>query len=176
MYRKEINMMKRCMTWVLLLLLIPAALVWASQVRWVNSDETALKAESKVTAATVATLPVGAEVTVLEGAGRWQKVRAAGGAVGWVYAGRLADTKPVAEVAGQDGMLFGTMQQSNIQTAKADSARSIRGLSPETEAYAKERGTPLEYRQALDQILGYRVSKEELTAFLQKGQIGEYAP
>lgn len=169
-------MTKKRMTWALLLLLVPAALVWAAEVRWINSGETALKAESKVTAATVTTLPIGAEVTVLETAGRWQKVRAAGGAVGWVYAGRLADTKPVAEVAGQDGMLFGTMQESNIQTAKADSARSIRGLSPETEQYAKERGTPVEYRKALDQILGYRVSKEELTAFLQKGQIGEYAP
>jgi hypothetical protein len=169
-------MTKRNMTWTLLLLLIPAALVWAGEVRWVNSDETALKEESKVTAATVTTLPIGAEVTVIETAGRWQKVRASSGAVGWVYAGRLAETQPVAEVAGQDGLLFGTMQESNIQTAKADSARSIRGLSPETEQYAKERGTPLEYRQALDQILAYRVSKEELTAFLQKGQLGEYAP
>jgi uncharacterized protein YgiM (DUF1202 family) len=173
--QKEINMKKR-MTWVLLLLLIPAALVWASEVRWVNSDETALKAENKVTSATVVTLPIGAEVSVLENAGRWMKVRAADGAAGWVYAGRLAEVKPVEEVAGQDGLLFGSMQESNIQTAKADSARSIRGLSPETEAYAQERGTPLEYRQALDQILDYRVSREELTAFLQKGQIGEYAP
>jgi uncharacterized protein YgiM (DUF1202 family) len=169
-------MRKKRMTWVLLLLLIPAALVWASEVRWVNSEGTTLKVENKVTAETVATLPIGAEVTVLETAGRWQKVRAAGGAVGWTYAGRLADSKPVEEVAGQDGLLFGAMQESNIQTAKADSARSIRGLSPETEAYANERGTPAEFRQALDKILEYRVSREELTAFLQKGQLGEYAP
>jgi uncharacterized protein YgiM (DUF1202 family) len=169
-------MRKRRMTWALLALLIPVALVWAGEVRWVNSDGTALKAESKVTAATVTTLAIGAEVKVLETAGRWQKVRAANGAEGWVYGGRLAETKPTAELAGQDGLLFGAMQESNIQTAKADSARSIRGLSPETKQYANERGTPEEYRTALDQILDYRVTKEELTAFLREGQIGEYAP
>jgi hypothetical protein len=169
-------MWRNRMTWALLLLLIPASLVWASDKRWVNSDGTALKVESKVTSTTVMTLGIGSEVTVLETAGRWQKVRATNGAAGWVYAGRLAETKPVTEVAGQDGLLFGTMQESNIQTAKADSARSIRGLSPETEQYAKERGTPEEYRKSLDQILNYRVTTQELTAFLRKGQIGEYAP
>lgn len=168
--------MRKRLIWALLLLLIPAALVWAGEKRWVNSDGTTLKAESKVAAATVATLTIGAEVSVLETAGRWQKVRAANGTEGWVYAGRLAETKPATEVAGQSGILFGTMQESNIETAKADSARSIRGLSPETEQYAKERGTPAEYRKSLDQILNYRVTKEEITAFLREGQIGEYAP
>jgi uncharacterized protein YgiM (DUF1202 family) len=169
-------MKKNRMIWALLLMFIPASLAWASEKRWVNSEGTALKVESKVTSATVVTLGIGSEVTVLETAGRWQKVRATSGATGWVYAGRLADAKPAAEVAGQDGLLFGSMQESNIQTAKADSARSIRGLSPETEQYANERGTPEEYRKSLDQILAYRVAKEELTAFLREGRIGEYAP
>jgi hypothetical protein len=173
---KEIDMHGHLMAKVLVLLLISAGSAWAGDVRWVNSEDTALKAESKITAATVATLAVGAEVKVLETAGRWHRVRAASGAVGWVYAGRLAETKPAAEVAGQGGLVFGAMQESNIQTAKADSARSIRGLSPETEQYAKERGTPEEYRRALDRILEYRVAKEELTAFLREGRIGEYAP
>jgi hypothetical protein len=67
------------------------------------------------------------------------------------------------------------MQKSQINTAKADSARSIRGLSPETTQYAKNRGTPELVKKSLDGVLLRKVSPKELKAFLQEGKIGEYA-
>ncbi len=125
----------------------------------------------------VAPLAVGTELSVIESAGRWIKVRTGDGTEGFVYAGRISDTPPSAEVAGSGGGLFGgTMEQCQIQTAKADSARSIRGLSPETAQYAKQRGTPEAYRKALDKILARKVTPKELKAFLREGKIGEYAP
>jgi hypothetical protein len=121
-------------------------------------------------------VPVGAEVTVVESGGRWLKVRTVAGKEGWVYAGRVAETPPVAEVSGGEGGLFGdTMQKSQINTAKADSARSIRGLSPETTQYAKDRGTPEVYKKSLDIVLLRKVNAKELKAFLKEGKIGEYA-
>lgn len=147
----------------------------AAEKRWVISEGTALKAEASVSAATVSELKVGSELVLEEDAGRWLKVRA-GEQTGWVYAGRVADTPPVAEVSGGEGGLFGaTLQESQIETAKADSARSIRGLSPEVTQYAQQRGTPEEFRKALDSVLERKVAKKELDAFLREGRIGEYA-
>ena len=143
--------------------------------RWVVGSGTTLKSEAKATSADIVPLEVGAKVLVLENAGRWLKVQTAAKKTGWVFAGRLSSTPPVTEVAASEGLFAATAQQSQIEIAKADSARSVRGLSPETESYAKERGTPQEYRKALDQILARQVSKEEVTAFMRAGKLGEYA-
>ncbi|HXE95341.1 MAG TPA: SH3 domain-containing protein [Dongiaceae bacterium] len=157
-------------------LLLAAATAMAEEKRWVSGEGTALKAEASATSEDVAEVKVGTEVTVLESGGRWLKVRTGAGKEGWVYAGRVSETPPAAEVAGDDGGLFGAgLQKSQINTAKADSARSIRGLSPEAARYAKDRGTPEVYQKALDVVLARKVGARELKAFLQEGHIGEYA-
>ena len=160
---------------VILALLLFAATALADEKRWVSSEGTALKAEASATSESVADVQVGTEVTIVESGGRWLKVRTAAGTEGWVYAGRVSETAPAAEV-GDDGGLFGaSMQKSQISTAKADSARSIRGLSPEAAKYAKDRGTPEVYKKSLDVVLARKVSDKELKAFLKEGHIGEYA-
>ena len=157
-------------------LLLAAVTAMAEEKRWVSSEGTALKAEASATSENVVDVKVGTEVTVVESGGRWLKVRTAAGKEGWVYAGRVSETPPAAEVAGEEGGLFGaSLQKSQINTAKADSARSIRGLSPEAAKYAKDRGTPEVYKKALDVILARKVSVKELNAFLKEGKLGEYA-
>lgn len=167
--------MKKTAVSALLLVWLCAASALAAEKRWVVSEGTALKAEQSIGAATVADLAVGAELTLVESAGRWLKVQTADGKQGWVYAGRVSDTAPVAEVGGDDGLLGGSAQKSQISTAKADSARSIRGLSPEVAQYAKQRGTPETLKKELDRILARKVSDKELKAFLKEGKLGEYA-
>ncbi len=159
-----------------LALLLVSSMAMAEEKRWVSSEGTTLKAEASATSENVVDVLVGTEVMVVESGGRWLKVRTAAGKEGWVYAGRVSDTPPAAEVAGDDGGIFGgSMQKSQISTAKADSARSIRGLSPEATQYAKDRGTPEMYKKSLDTVLARKVSTKELKAFLQAGKIGEYA-
>ncbi|MBV5338508.1 MAG: SH3 domain-containing protein [Deltaproteobacteria bacterium] len=159
-----------------LALLLAASVAIAEEKRWVSSEGTALKAEASATSENIADMQIGTAVTVVESGGRWLKVKTAAGKEGWVYAGRVSDTPPVAEVSADDGGLFGaTMQKSQISTAKADSARSIRGLSPEADQYAKDRGTPEVYKKSLDVVLARKVSANELKAFLKEGKIGEYA-
>jgi hypothetical protein len=96
--------------------------------------------------------------------------------MGWVYAGRVADSPPAVEVTSDGGLFGDVLQGSQIRTAKADSARSIRGLSPETAQYAKQRGTPEIYKKELDRVLAQKVSTKELRTFLKDGRIGEFAP
>lgn len=159
-----------------LALLLVAITAMAAERRWVSSEGTVLKAEASATSENVVDLLIGTEVTVVESGGRWLKVKTTAGKEGWLYAGRVSDTPPNAEVSGGDGGLFGeSMKSSQINTAKADSARSIRGLSPETTRYAKDRGTPEVYKKSLDSILARKVSANELKQFLKEGKIGEYA-
>jgi uncharacterized protein YgiM (DUF1202 family) len=168
-------MRKKVVMSLFLLLALAGTVALAEEKRWVSSDGTTLKQEASVSSADVAPLPVGMELSVLESGGRWLKVRAANNKEGWVYAGRVADTPPSAEVAGETGLFGDTLQSSQIKTAKADSARSIRGLSPEVDQYAKQRGTPEAFKKGLDKILARKVSVKELRAFLKDGKIGEYA-
>ena len=157
-------------------LLLFAVTAMAEEKRWVSSEGTTLKAEASASSENVAEVKVGTEVSVVESGGRWLKVRTTAGKEGWLYAGRVSETPPAAEVAEDDGGLFGaTMQKSQITTAKADSARSIRGLSPEAAKYAKDRGTPEMYKKSLDVVLARKVSPKELNTFLKEGKIGEFA-
>ena len=159
-----------------LALLLTAVTAMAEGMRWVSSEGTSLKAEASATSGNVVDLPVGTKVTVIESGGRWLKVRTAAGKQGWVYAGRVSETQPASEVSDGGGGIFGgSMKSSQINTAKADSARSIRGLSPAAARYAKDRGTPEVYKKSLDGVLSRKVSARELKAFLQEGKIGEYA-
>lgn len=170
-------MRKSVMTMALTLFLANAATVaQAEEKRWVVSDGATLKQEASVSAADLAPLPLGTELSLLESGGRWLKVKLPDGRAGWVYAGRVADAPPSSEVIDEGGLFGETMQKSQIQTAKADSARSIRGLSPEVAQYAKQRGTPEVFKKELDKVLTRKVSARELRAFLRDGKIGEFAP
>lgn len=164
-------------TWI-----VAAAVLFAAQracaddgKRWVVSDQTSLKQIGAVTAPDLVPLPVGTELTLLEEGARWHRVRTPDGLEGWVFAGRVADTKPTIETLSEGGLLEGLSQKSSIQTARADSARSIRGLSPETAQYAKNRGTPQIYRKELDRILARTVQPKRLESFLREAKLGEYA-
>jgi hypothetical protein len=163
------------MVTVFALLLISVSAV-AEERRWISSEATTLKSEASSSSDSVVDVSVGTEVSVVESGGRWLKVRTLSGAEGWVYAGRVSETAPTSEVTGSDGGLFGnSMKSSQINTAKTDSARSIRGLSPGTAQYAKDRGTPEQYKKSLDIVLARKVSPKEIKSFLKDGKIGEYA-
>jgi len=168
-------MRRKVVTMLALLLVLAGTAASAAEKRWVSSDGTNLKTEASVSSADVSPLPVGTELAVIEDGGRWIKVRAANNKEGWVYAGRIADAPPSAEVSGEAGLFGETLQSSQIKTAKADSARSIRGLSPEVDQYARQRGTPEVFKKELDKILARKVNSRELKAFLREGKIGEYA-
>lgn len=169
-------MRKTVVSMLALMLVLAGTASLAEEKRWVSSDGTTLKSEASVSSADVSPLPVGMELSVIESGGRWLKVKTSSGKEGWVYAGRVADTPPSAEVTGESGLFGDTLQSSQIKTAKADSARSIRGLSPEVDQYAKQRGTPESFKKELDKVLARKVSPKELRAFLKEGKIGEYAP
>jgi uncharacterized protein YgiM (DUF1202 family) len=89
------------------ILLLVAITAVAEEKRWVSSEGTTLKSEASASSDNVIDLNVGTEVSVVESGGRWLKVKTSAGKEGWVYAGRVSETPPAAEVSGDDGGLFG---------------------------------------------------------------------
>ena len=160
------------MTAVLIFCVIP---VFAGGAMWVTSDKARLKSEPKASSTTLSTVPVGSKVSVLQSEKRWYRVRISSGEKGWMYRGKLSDTPPAKETEESD-TLFSSMQSSSISADEAQTSRSIRGLSKETEQYAQQRGTPEVYKKALDQVLAIRITDKEVDVFLKEGKIGEYAP
>ena len=142
---------------------------------WVASEAAKLKADHSASSETVSDLTMGTQLTVLETENRWYKVRTPSGKEGWIYRGKVSDVRPEKETQDSDN-LFAGMQSSSISADEAQTSRSIRGLSKETEQYAKQRGTPEAYQKALDQVLAMTVSPKLLEVFLRNGKIGEYAP
>jgi len=149
--------------------------VFAGGVMWVASDNATLKSKPKASSTTLSTLAVGAKVSVLESSNRWYRILTDSGKEGWMYRGKLSDAPPSKET-GDSGNLFSSMQSSSISADEAQTSRSIRGLSKETEQYAQKRGTPEVYKKALDQVLAIRITDKEVDVFLKEGKIGEYAP
>ena len=160
------------MTAVLIFCVIP---VFAGGAMWVTSDKARLKSKPKASSMTLSTVPVGSKVSVLQSEKRWYRVRISSGEKGWMYRGKLSDTPPAKETEESDN-LFSSMQSSSISADEAQTSRSIRGLSKETEQYAQQRGTPEVYKKALDQVLAIRITDKEVDVFLKEGKIGEYAP
>ncbi len=157
---------------VLVLWFIP---VLAGGAMWVTADKARLKSEPKASSKTLSTVAVGAKVSVLDSSSRWYRIRTASGEEGWMYRGKLSDTAPSKETESSDN-LFSSMQTGSISADEAQTSRSIRGLSKETEQYAQQRGTPEVYKKALDQVLAIRITDKQVDVFLRDGKIGEYAP
>lgn len=147
----------------------------ASQSLWVTSLEAKVYAEKSAFSTTIETLSRGTEVSVVQATDRWYEVMTPAGKNGWIYQGKVSRTAPKQESMSSGGDLFGSLGDSSIQAQKADTSRSIRGLSPETQAYADRQGTPEKQRQALDWLLTYSITYQEVENFLKKGHVGQYA-
>lgn len=160
---------------IILLFLFLSSNAGAQDKLWVSSGNARLKADKKASSENLDTIPLGTEVSIIEKDGRWYKIKVPDGKEGWMYRGKLSDTEPSAEIKKESDDLLAFIPGSSIDAGKADTSRSIRGLSDETEQYAKKRNTPQNYKKALDTVLAYSVSEKELEDFLKKGKVGEYA-
>ena len=147
---------------------------------WVSSKNADLKAGPSVSSETISELSRGTALAVESIESRWYQVTTESGQTGWIYRGKVSETQPEITETSEDqgpglGDLLGGLTGSSVEAQSADSARSIRGLSPEAKAYADKTGTPHQSRIALDRVLSMSVTESEIESFLEKGRIGEYA-
>jgi hypothetical protein len=127
--------------------------------------ETALLAEPKVLAPTVARVPYGKKLKVEEVQGAWLRV-SNGRKAGWVFAGNLADAKP-SETRGIDGL--------PLAASETSASTAARPLTPVSEEYSERHGLT----DAADDLNWLReqlggISDEDVQTFLREQKKGEF--
>lgn len=93
-----------------------------------------LKSEAFIDAASVASLPANAALTVLESKGGWSKVKTADGKTGWV---RLLNVRVAAAASGESSTLAAIGGVIRTGTTKGAATTGVKGLSREDIARAQ---------------------------------------
>ena len=135
---------------------------------YVKPPSGVLKREPSALSATVQQLAAGEALTLLEPSGEWVRVRTAGGSEGYVYSGRIAAERPtVAPAPSADplGDLFGGVRGGGATVREADTAASIRGLTPVAKQYAQRKQIAAETVARLEWAESVQPTAEELAAF-----------
>jgi hypothetical protein len=102
----------------------------------------------------------------------WLEVRTAGGVTGWIFVNKTTTTRPT----GGDSSLARVGQTvRRIEAAPLTASTGARGLDKVSEEYAHRAGIPQQYQEAVDRMAAYRLTDQEVEAFLRQGRLGEYA-
>jgi hypothetical protein len=156
-------------TFALALLLAAAPIAFAQEAA-TTSRSTELKEQGAAEARTVAKLPEGTAVKVVQRAGGWAKVDAAGQS-GWIRVFHLRFTAIAETGAGSGGggalsglgSFFGGSRNTSARTTIATTG--IRGLSPEDLKNASPDAA------ALAKAQGYRAEKPAAERFAREGKL-----
>jgi SH3-like domain-containing protein len=141
------------------LLLAAAAIFAAPKQMSVNVKETQVRATPSHFAKVLAVVKYGDRLEVVQEQSGWAKVSLSGGKLqGWVSLSALQD-KRIALTAGQAGSTSGA--------SSGEVALAGKGFNKEVEAQYKDE-KQLDYTW-VDRMEGYRVSPEQVLAFLQAG-------
>ncbi len=134
---------------------------------WSKHHETALLAEPRPLAATVATVGFGEKLAVKEVQGVWLKIKGSR-AEGWVFQGNVASEKP--KTAPSVGM-------TQIAAAQTDTVAAARPLAPAAQGYAARHGEA-DAQADIDWVdqQATLLSREEVVAWMSEQQLGEYRP
>jgi hypothetical protein len=163
--------MKRLLVIVTLMLSILALPATAlAETLYVKKSGTKLQSEASASSKVVETLASGTAVKVVKKSGRFYQVTAAGGKKGWIFKFKLTAKAP----SGGGGSLLDALGGQQMAAKESASGSSIRGLSPISEQHASK-GISKESINAVKAMEEFKVSAQEVDAFLKAGKLGEYA-
>jgi len=139
---------------------------------YAKQDGVKVTAGQSPTSALIETLSLGDAVTVLNEKGRVVKVKTKKGKNGWVFKFRLTENMPSS--GGGPG-LSGLIGRNTIAARESRAGGSIRGLKETTEQYAKDKKISQKHRDALDRMVAFSVTTEDLMEFKKSGHLGEFS-
>jgi hypothetical protein len=180
--------MRKHIIWAALLffLCIGFQAAFSADSLWVRSAGAELKADPGASGETVALLPIGLPLNVLDYKNRWYRVSTESGKKGWIYRGKVTDIPPKSDQDGDSddgvGDILVGLSGGGIGVDEASADRGIRGLnreaktvSPEAKEYADSTNLDAAYENALKSILNRAIQAKDIEYFLKTGHIGEYA-
>ena len=120
----------------------------------------------------LASLKLGETLEVVKRDDHWLQVKTEKGVTGWIFHNNVSASKP----AGGDNELATLGQSFRRTDASAVTASAgARGLDKASDVYANRSGITQQQRMAVDRMTAYKISDEEIQAFLKSGRLGEYA-
>ena len=153
--------MKHMRTWLLMLALagpLSAAAVDQMSVQVQNAQ---LRADASFLAKMTGQVAYGARVTVLQARGDWRQVQAAGGPTGWLHQSALTKKVISMKAGAQD-----------VATAASGDELALagKGFNSDVEAVFKNKNKDIDFTW-IDRMEKIKVSMEEITRFLNDGQV-----
>lgn len=153
--------MKTLRTLILVLALAGPLAARAAEQMSVQVQNAQLRADASFLGKLTGTVPYGTRVTVLQARGDWRQVQAPGGAGGWLHQSALTK-KVIAMKAGA---------QDVAQTASGDElALAGKGFNSDVEADFKSKNKDIDFTW-IDRMEKFKVSMDEITRFLNEGQV-----
>ena len=89
---------------------------FARESQWVASEGAKLKKDHAASSETIATLPIGTEVTVLNSEKSWRHIRTPSEQEGWIYRGRLSDSPPERKRRGRKIFSVPSREAKSVRT------------------------------------------------------------
>ena len=165
----------RCMlsglAWLACLCLLVSVVSGAETV-YVQAKSAQLRSGKTSLSQIVATVQFGEALEKLRQEEDWLEVRTSGGTTGWIFANKTTTTKPSG---GESGLAKLGQTIRGAEAAPVTASAGARGLDKVSEAYANRSGIPKQYQNTVDRMNAYRLTDQDVEAFLKEGRLGEYA-
>lgn len=144
----------------------------AAETLYVKTTGAKLRDGNSFRSRTLQKLNAGTPVKVLEKTRTFYKVSLPNGREGWMLKLKLTSRAPAVKRERRPVL----RRRPRMAALESTSGSSIRGLVPASKKYAKDKGIPEQYIQAVMRMESYAIPAEELDQFLKEGKLGNYAP
>lgn len=154
-------MNKNLARWMLTLVLVGPLTGAAAEQMSVQVQNAQLRADASFLGKLTATVPYGTRVTILQARGDWRQVQDAAGKSGWLHQSALTKKTIRMQAGGQD-----------VATAASGDELALagKGFNSEIEADFKNKNKDIDFTW-IDRMEKYKVTMEEITRFLNEGQV-----
>jgi uncharacterized protein YgiM (DUF1202 family) len=120
-----------------------------------------LRADASFLGKLTASVPYGTRVTILQTRGDWRQVQESSGKSGWIHQSALTKKTISMKAGGQD-----------VATAASGDELALagKGFNSEIEADFKNKNKDIDFTW-IDRMEKYKVTMDEITRFLNEGQV-----
>lgn len=154
-------MNKNLARWMLILALAGPCVASAAEQMSVQVQKAQLRADASFLGKLTASVPYGTRVTILQARGDWRQVQEPAGITGWIHQSALTKKTISMQAGGQDV----------ASAASGDElALAGKGFNSDVEADFKNKNKDVDFTW-IDRMEKYKVTMEEISRFLDEGQV-----
>jgi len=144
-----------------------------AQEMYVKTNNTKLYSSAAPNSKIVDNLKKNDKVFILKKQNKFYNVKTQNNITGWIYEHSVTAQSPTTKK--QDNKLLDSLSSDNYASRDSATSANIRGLSENSKQYAKKRSINPKVLKEIEQLETLNISDAEIEAFLQAGELGEFA-